>query len=531
MTVSTLPTPPTRAQAQDLFNDVADAFFSALPPMVTQINAVIAYLNLYQVGFLGAKSSPPTVNNSGGALVNGNVYFNNGDVKLYVWDGVAWVSFSYSDANLTAIANLTTSADKVPYYTGSGAADLMSFSTYMRSIMGTSSLSGLLSLLGLDQVQNTSDLTKPISNATQTALNGKLSASILSSYAPLNSPAFTGTVTGIAKSSVGLPNVDNTSDVNKPVSTLQAAAINAKQTTTAALTAVGSLTGVADNVPYFTSGTTAALFAFSSYMRGLMGSASAAALKISLSLDAVDNTSDANKPVSTATQTALNLKLNANFPVNTTLGGGTNAVYGIVSAALTSGFNNIFIGNNSGVAVQTGAQNTLVGVSAGAGITGGSNNTAIGVLSGGNINGGSNNTTIGAGSTTSTTIVSNEIVLGNSAITSLRCNVTTISALSDKRDKTEIRDCPVGLDFVNALRPVSYAWDRRDGTFKGRHDINFIAQDLDATQQDFDVEKYLNLVNKENPDRLEAAPGKLIPVLVKAIQELSAKVAALEAKI
>ena len=73
--------------------------------------------------------------------------------------------------------------------------------------------------VGLGSVDNTSDAAKPISTATQTALNLK---------APLASPAFTGTPTGITKAHVGLGNVDNTSDANKPVSTAQAAAINAK---------------------------------------------------------------------------------------------------------------------------------------------------------------------------------------------------------------------------------------------------------------------------------------------------------------
>lgn len=39
------------------------------------------------------------------------------------------------------------------------------------------------------------------------------------------------------------------------------------------------------------------------------------------------------------------------------------------------------------------------------------------------------------------------------------------------------------------------------------------------------------LVYESNPDRLEAGYGKLIPVLVKAIQELNAKVEALEAQL
>ena len=38
----------------------------------------------------------------------------------------------------------------------------------------------------------------------------------------------------------------------------------------------------------------------------------------------------------------------------------------------------------------------------------------------------------------------------------------------------------------------------------------------------------MQLVSASNPDKLEASYGKLVPVLVKAIQELSAKVTVLE---
>jgi hypothetical protein len=52
-----------------------------------------------------------------------------------------------------------------------------------------------------------------------------------------------------------------------------------------------------------------------------------------------------------------------------------------------------------------------------------------------------------------------------------------------------------------------------------------------AAEEQFGTRGYLNIVLTENPDKLEAAPSKLIPVLVKAIQELSAKVEALEAQL
>lgn len=50
----------------------------------------------------------------------------------------------------------------------------------------------------------------------------------LATKAPLASPTFTGTVAGITKSMVGLGNVDNTSDANKPVSTATATALALK---------------------------------------------------------------------------------------------------------------------------------------------------------------------------------------------------------------------------------------------------------------------------------------------------------------
>ena len=76
----------------------------------------------------------------------------------------------------------------------------------------------------------------------------------------------------LTKSDVGLSNVNNTSDVNKPVSTAQQAALDEK------VDSVNGQTGVA------------------------------VLDKTDVGLSNVDNTSDANKPVSTAQQTALDAK-------------------------------------------------------------------------------------------------------------------------------------------------------------------------------------------------------------------------------
>ena len=74
-------------------------------------------------------------------------------------------------------------------------------------------------MVGLGNVDNISDSNKPISTATQGALDSK---------APLASPTFTGIVSGITKSVVGLGNVDKTSDSNKPVSIATPGALDLK---------------------------------------------------------------------------------------------------------------------------------------------------------------------------------------------------------------------------------------------------------------------------------------------------------------
>jgi len=139
--------------------------------------------------------------------------------------------------------------------------------------------------VGLANVDNTTDAGKPVSTATQTALDLK---------APLASPTFTGTVSGITKSMVGLGNVDNTTDANKPISTATQTALDLKLASATAATTYETITNVALKAPIASPTFTGTVSGITSTMVGLGN---------------VDNTSDASKPVSTATQTALDLKV------------------------------------------------------------------------------------------------------------------------------------------------------------------------------------------------------------------------------
>uniref|UniRef100_UPI0040485594 hypothetical protein n=2 Tax=Algoriphagus sp. TaxID=1872435 RepID=UPI0040485594 len=209
----------------------------------------------------------------------------------------------------------------------------------------TGTVSGITSaMVGLGNVTNTSDANKPVSTATQTALDLK---------APLASPTFTGTVSGITSAMVGLGNVTNTSDANKPVSTATQTALDLKSPL-----ASPTFTGT-PLAPTATAGTNTTQLATTEFVTSAVSTANAtnanltgpvtsvgnataiadAALSISntrslqtaldskaplasptftgtvsgitsamVGLGSVDNTSDADKPISTLTQAALNLK-------------------------------------------------------------------------------------------------------------------------------------------------------------------------------------------------------------------------------
>ena len=178
------------------------------------------------------------------------------------------------DSDLTAIAALTPTNDdiiqrKAGAWTNRTPAQLKTDLTLTKSDVG------------LGNVDNTSDANKPVSTATSTALSGKentITATTTADYyrgdktfQPLN------------KAAVGLSNVDNTSDVNKPVSTATSTALSGKENT-------------------ITAGTTAQYYRGDKTFQTLD--------KTAVGLANVDNTSDVNKPVSTATATALSGKVN-----------------------------------------------------------------------------------------------------------------------------------------------------------------------------------------------------------------------------
>ena len=209
-----------------------------------------------------------------------------------------------------------------------------------------------------------------------------------------------------------------------------------------------------------------------------------------------------------------------------TTAGSNTAVGDLALSTNIVGTGNTAIGK-SAMNKVTGNYNTAIGNFAGNALTSAFSNTLLGDSAGNNLTTGSSNICIGLTSFASSATVSNEITLGGNSISALRCNVTSISSLSDARDKTNIVDTSYGVDFLNTLQPRQFTWATRDGSSKdGKVEQGFIAQELlEAAGAD---KNKLNLVYESNPEKLEATAGNLIPILVKAIQELSARVTELE---
>ena len=200
----------------------------------------------------------------------------------------------------------------------------------------------------------------------------------------------------------------------------------------------------------------------------------------------------------------------------------------------TAGSLNVAIGYATLGSNLSGSSNVAIGYIALYENTNGGSNTAIGNQAAGQLTNsnttGSNNTFIGNEAVGASATASNVITLGNSSIATIRAQVTTITALSDIRDKTNIMPLNYGIDFIKKLNPVSFDWDMRDGGKIGISEIGFIAQELQQAQIDSQI-NIPNLVSDVNRDKLEASYGVLIPIMVKALKEQQATIDDLKQRI
>jgi hypothetical protein len=251
--------------------------------------------------------------------------------------------------------------------------------------------------------------------------------------------------------------------------------------------------------------------------------------------------------------------------------GGQNTAVGAFALEIdNAGENNVAVGYQALKANTSGNENTAVGYSAGDLVTTGTENTFVGKFAGIDITTGSYNTGVGANALANsflnhsncsglgygTTVTGNDQVqLGNSSTTTYVYG--TVQNRSDLRDKADVQDTDLGLEFIMGLRPRKYRWDMRedykvprppqnatedeiaawkeanklsnlthDGSqTRTRYHQGLIAQEVKATMDAMGVDfgGYQDHKINGGEDVLSIGYDEMIAPLVKAIQELKAE--------
>ena len=263
--------------------------------------------------------------------------------------------------------------------------------------------------------------------------------------------------------------------------------------------------------------------------------------------------------------------------VNTT--GSSNVAIGLSSLTKnTTGGSNVAIGSSSLAANTTGSSNTAVGTSS-LYSNSGQFNVAVGQRSLYNNSTGSNNTAVGCDALNDNILFenttgigfnaqvsgSNQIQLGNPGTSVYAYGA--VQNRSDMRDKADVRDTRLGLNFICGLRPVDYRWDLRDdyrlvssetgspepsaaaiqsktsdyvhdGTHKrSRYHHGLIAQEVKAAVESLGDESvsdfggYQDHTIAGGDNVLSLGYSEFIAPLIKAVQELKAMVQGLQERV
>ena len=257
---------------------------------------------------------------------------------------------------------------------------------------------------------------------------------------------------------------------------------------------------------------------------------------------------------------------------NNTTGYENTAVGSSAASGNTTGYSNVAVGQDALTANTDGHDNTALGASALLSNTNGQGNMASGVLSmlnnttgqantasGGlamryNVTG-SNNTALGFDAGPGSNAIninnsiaigahavvnaSNEIVLGDNNITALRCNVQTISSLSDKRIKEDVKANIPGLRFITKLTPVTYHINKvKEAKLVGYSVANtqedktlhsgFLAQDVETAAKEVGYD-FEGVRQQEGGKYYTLGYTLFVIPLVQAVKDLNSEVEGLKA--
>ena len=209
---------------------------------------------------------------------------------------------------------------------------------------------------------------------------------------------------------------------------------------------------------------------------------------------------------------------------------------------------NVAMGFQAGYGVSTGKENIFIGGNAG--------HDTVSLTTG------NYNVVVGTDCRTSAADSANQIVLGHDAAcnaddsfvigngttdSAIAFGATSITAPSDVRYKENIESQQAGLSFINDLRPVTFDWkkkkdlpkdhrayeDSEEREMNDKTNHGFIAQEVKAVIDAHpEIKNGLGMWSEDEADgRQRVGPGALVPILVTAIQELSAELKEIKEKL
>ena len=188
----------------------ATASASSATAAASSATSAAASYDSFDDRYLGAKSSAPTVDNDGDALVTGALYFNTSSNQLFIWSGSAWTQAAFTasgflsgsnnlsdvdnagtartnlglaigtnvqafDADLSALAGLTSAADKGIQFTGSGTAGTYDLTSAGKALLDDADAAAQRTTLGLGSAATLTAGTSA-NNAVQLDGSAKLPA-------------------------------------------------------------------------------------------------------------------------------------------------------------------------------------------------------------------------------------------------------------------------------------------------------------------------------------------------------------------
>ncbi len=350
-----------------------------------------------------------TITFSGGTGITATVT-QDGDALAYTLD-----------TELQALSSVTSAADALPYFTGSGTASVTTLSSFGRTLIDDADAATARTTLDVDQAgtDNSTDVTLVTTTADYLSIAGQAITlgqidltTDVSGTLPLANGGIGATTAAGGRTNLGLvigTDVQAHGDI---------------------LDDLSGLTQATDKLPYFDSATTAATTDLSSFGRSLIDDADAAAARTTLGVDAAgtDNSTD----VTLVTTTADYLSIS-----------GQEITLGLIDLAndVTGSLPN---GNlaNSTITVSDGSNSTA---------------TALGGTI--TFNGTANEVEVTESSGTITVGLPDDVTIGGSLTVTQNLNVLG-TAVTFSVETTRVEDRVLELGLVNGAAPTeATTWD------------------------------------------------------------------------